>query len=354
MYKRETKAQFNKRIAEMQKQKPLTPKQLEWEIEARKLRNRLATAEKRGFHFDKEIVGQRPQRVTDAAIAKLKKIKGNKQLLKKAEYLDAMSVITGDVKLRASKKGRVGNLGVLDGKLVITSQWWKGATGEFIPVTQKMLETVGPSTAKMRELLEESDIKIDVKSELSDEEKEEIIKGINIEDETEESDEEIFDDSPDFYVPDEIIYGEKDPQEEYAKRNADYRVDNDAIADEGYTILHNIYSVLESAPYINGSDTHLSGNNAEIKESAIDECYRIIQSAINTYGERNVVMKLAENGEVVTKTVEKICYLYYEFDSTRTEMMTRNSLNEFREMLFAGDYSAQLMQEFEEYDNLEE
>lgn len=84
MYKRESKAHFNRRIQNLNNEKRLTKNQRLWEEEAYKLNNRLASAEKRGFNFADDLIPERPKVVRKKDIDYLKSIRGNAEYVKKS------------------------------------------------------------------------------------------------------------------------------------------------------------------------------------------------------------------------------------------------------------------------------
>lgn len=104
MYKRESKAHFNRRIQNLNNEKRLTKNQRLWEEEAYKLNNRLASAEKRGFNFADDLIPERPKVVRKKDIDYLKSIRGNAEYVKKSVSFSETAI--SDVeKERLSKHG---------------------------------------------------------------------------------------------------------------------------------------------------------------------------------------------------------------------------------------------------------
>ena len=103
MYHRISKKTFEKRLAQLNKEKKLTKNQKEWEYQAYLLNNRLAAAEKRGFVFSGDVIPERPDIVRKKDIQQLKAIKGNKVFFDTADYVKATN-FTGKA-LRDMTKG---------------------------------------------------------------------------------------------------------------------------------------------------------------------------------------------------------------------------------------------------------
>lgn len=71
----------------MAKKKKQTPLQLEYKKQVKRLKQAIARAEKRGYVFPKDIIPDKPKRITRKTVERLKKIK-TAELYAKAEKLD--------------------------------------------------------------------------------------------------------------------------------------------------------------------------------------------------------------------------------------------------------------------------
>ena len=104
MYKRESKAHFNRRIQNLNSEKRLTKNQRLWEEEAYKLNNRLASAEKRGFNFADDLIPERPSVVRKKDIEYLKSIRGNAEYVKNSLSFSETAISDAE-KERLVKRG---------------------------------------------------------------------------------------------------------------------------------------------------------------------------------------------------------------------------------------------------------
>lgn len=104
MYKRESKAHFNRRIQKLNNEKRLTKNQKLWEEEAYKLNNRLASAEKRGFRFADDLIPERPKVVRKKDIDYLKSIRGNAEYVKNSISFSETTISDAE-KERLAKHG---------------------------------------------------------------------------------------------------------------------------------------------------------------------------------------------------------------------------------------------------------
>lgn len=300
MYQRITKKSFDKYIERLNHQKRLTKNQYAWEYEKYKLNNRLAAAEKRGFVFREDIIPTRPAKVTAKAIEQLAKIKGDVALFAASDYAEA-----NKLSVRAVKK--LYDTFVAKGKADLTST----AEGEAVIINTVNVPASEPKTQEIPP---------------------QDVTQPNV----------ISDD-----------FSEPESPRDYAKEyygNDDERTwaGDDAIEDVDYTILTNAEDLIQGADIRNDDDRKLFGENERIKRDAKDTAWKLINDAMMQYGRKTVAKRMNESSEDVLQVVEAILHWYYIGHAEMTEERTDARLHLLAEILYDGDISASLLEDFGE------
>lgn len=346
LFKRESKSHFEKRLQNLNQIKKLTKRQKEWLQAEYKLHNRLAAAEKRGFVLNEEELLMQgrtldasgmshipmPKRVTKKDIEALNSLKGTKALLEISDYVSLDAVTSGKIKLPKTSKLYMMELNqdvaLPEGQ----------ATPIVLTVHPDYLDAVeiGPVTREDREFIAKEA-----------EESARLLKGnvatlkepINVE--------EFHTLYPEYDYTDEESFEEPSPQETFYKEHPEAEFDNTEVIQEGKAILDNIYHELNIAPtHWNDADRYRN-YNLEIKQEARDELARMIEMAINTYGENIVCMRLAYKGaESVNQAIRLVLYAVYEGRADKTENLTDGALEEVKSILSDGDFSFSIRYDF--------
>ena len=314
MYKRISKKSFERQLAQKNKEKKLTKNQKEWEYQAYLLNNRLAAAEKRGFVFSGNEIPQRPQTVRAKDIQSLKNIRGDKKIFKISEYVEVSKATESTIKnVVATYKPVYGNL---NNSSVIAPQG-----SEVLVVLEKNAEIEA-------QRLREEQIEIERRRQ------EETWRGLS--NTVDYEDDEYDEDYEEYEQPDKAYY----------RRNQDRQYEEELDVSKGMSILSNVRNEISLQETKNSADDKLYGRNADIKQDAGYEAWRMVEGAISEYGETEVALRLQNASEDVNKLVEYILYAYYQHDPSRTETRTNARVNSLRDILFGDDVTAKMKYDF--------
>lgn len=361
MYKRETKKQFEKRMVKELSGKRLTKNQALWELEAHKLRNRLAQAEKHGFVFHEDIVGTRPEKVFIRDIERLRSIKGNKGFLKAGGDVSLDRVTSGAVSIRSSKRNpMVAFIVERDGQFVVTTNWTTGMKQGAVQISTKDLREIGPDMETMTKLLAPSqpvpvtitpdavDTKIDVEipepispvGEISEEDSTELNAG------EEEND---YSSHEDFDYDDSVYY---DPQVDYYSRTDERDYDNALNVQEGEAVLDSVLSELawwEDKSYAQDW-TDFQYN---FKSESTHALWKMIQGAIEEFGKDRVAYLVQEYGaDEFNKLAESVMFYVGKYTDSRTVDATNTAMGRLKEILFQDNPILAAEYDFEDYENV--
>lgn len=331
MYHRISKKTFERRLAQLNKEKKLTKNQKEWEYQAYLLNNRLAAAEKRGFVFSGDVIPERPDIVRKKDIQQLKAIKGNKVFFDTADYVKATN-FTGKA-LRDMTKGNEIVYGYINNASVIAIA---GSQGN---------ELIDRNEALERERAYE-----EWQAELEEQRAREYERELQAERERLQDLEESqysyreFDASYDDEYYDDSEYEE--PDQRYYRQNPEMQYNNTEDVSAGKIILENIRNELGVQDFKLSANQYCWGNNYDIKMEAGLELSQMINGAITEYGEEEVCLRLQSSAKDVNRLVEEILYAFYMREPGVTEGRTNERMNIMRDILFADDIKSRMKYDF--------
>ena len=129
---------------------------------------------------------------------------------------------------------------------------------------------------------------------------------------------------------------EESPQERYYRENPERKADYDAKVDEGRIILENVYADLDVNQRV-FLESRLRDDSFElqVKQDAAVRLANAISTAISTFGEEAVCLKIEANAEAFKRAVNRALYFFDSKDETRTYFETEDALTEVQGILFA-------------------
>lgn len=285
MYKRESKAHFNRRIQNLNNEKRLTKNQRLWEEEAYKLNNRLASAEKRGFNFADDLIPERPKVVRKKDIDYLKSIRGNAEYVKKSTTFTE-NAISGTEKERLIKKGY--------GEEILAKE---------VQTAPEPYESEYPERSDYDTPAEEYE---------------------------------------DTYEPEPF-----NPQKDYYDNDTERNYDNELPPTEGYTVIENIRQMFGRQSYEIESNKWATDENLRIKYDAAQRIFDALSTAISILGEDGVARGIQTVGaKAVNDAAEIALFLMYR-DEAYTENMTIKNIDIVIDAFFAADPSSKMSWDFE-------
>lgn len=260
MYKRISKKTFERNIAKINEEKKLTKRQKEWELEAYRLNNRLAAAEKSGVQFSYDIVGERPKRVTKKDIERLKSIRGKK------------------IKQYAV----------------------------FIPTKEEPKKELPEEPLLPEEpAIQEPEIELPVEQP----------------EETEE------------------YSGESDYYDDWYDPEGN-------LVEEGQVILDNLYRELGVQEDKLWAQDGMTADIVDYKvNEAAKQLLEYVEGAMQEYGKREVLIKMALHAQAFSKGVEIVMYAFYRDDVEKTQRVTNDGMSQVASILFANDAEKRMSHE---------
>lgn len=342
MYKRETPKQFERRLRQMNAEKRLTKNQRLWEEEARKLRNRLAAAEKKGYGFTKDVVPQRPTIVHKKDIEALRKIR-SERITAKTDYIDYTKLQSGEIKKNPFSTYTDFYIGYGVNKHPIVTPF-KDVAPTAVPIPVERLEE-----ALKHDAFDDPMLYLEWRypreydpfySDVTVDETGEYFIGYDDNENENLGHEESKDKEP------------QDPQERYYQENPERGLDNTINVDIGEAVIENAYSLIaQQAGEI--ESWSVSNNIKEIKRDAGSRLKSLLDGAISVFGRRTVAYNLQNFGaEIFTQYVERALFYVAAYSDSATDMVTNAALGDIRNVLFKDDPGMAASYDFEDYDNV--
>ena len=343
MYKRETPNQFKRRLRQMNAEKRLTKNQLLWEEEARKLRNRLAAAEKKGYGFAEDLVPKRPSVVRKKDIEALRKIKGER-ITSQTSYIDYAKLQSGAIKKNPFST---------------YSDVYVGYDVNKEPIITPFKDVAPTAVSIPVERLEEA-----LQHDAFDDPMQYLEWRYPRDYDPFYSDDTVVDDTGAYFIDyydtdDENLRNENtednetlDPQERYYQENPERELDNAINVDIGEAVIENAYSLIETQA-VEIDTWSVSNNIKEIKRDAGSRLKSLLDGAISVFGRRTVAYNLQNYGaETFTQYVERALFYVAAYSDSATDTVTNAALNDIRDILFRDDPGMAASYDFEDYDNV--
>lgn len=309
MFKRLSERQFDKIVSPLTSAKRQTVNEKEWYRQIRLLNNRIAAAQKKGYTFSFDVIPSKPPRVTQKAIQNLASLKGAKL------YARAENPINASVSEKEQNK--VEKELVKQGKEKPVST--RGDSTLAVALSTQKAENLEEPTYS-RDIDQPSESTVTVEPTVSDY----------------EADNEPVDDT---------TTGTTDYGKDFYDRNKEYEAEYDEVIDQYRVILDNIFDELGAFEYKIESLPMYHNENFALKTDAALSISKMLNGAIEEYGEQEVARRLNEAGKEVSDIIDRALYYVYK-NVGRTDELTNASLNRFRDILFKDDAEAKMKYDF--------
>lgn len=308
MFKRLSERQFNKIVTPLTNAKRQTVNEKEWYRQIRLLNNRIATAQKKGYTFSFDVIPPKPSRITQKAIQNVASLKGVKL------YARAENPINASV----SEKERNN----VEKELV--------KQGKEKPVSRKGDNTLGIALGTQKEEYPQISYTRDIEQPSES---------------TVAVEPTVYEHEGDNEPVDDTTTGTIDYGKDFYDRNKQYEAEFDEAIDQYMVILDNILDELGAFEYKIESVPMYHNENLSLKTDAALSISKMLNGAIEEYGEQEVARRLNEAGKEVSDIIDKALYYVYK-NVGRTDELTNASLNRFRDILFKDDAEAKMKYDF--------